>query len=421
MQPITQNKACLKHVLKIDHITDQLLQHAQESILVAMDYHCTDLTLCNILNTCILRGIIVRILTVKPTLTNPNASNCPFEFAQSKGQIYLLDAQTAAQYLPCQNFWIIDHKTLVLPTDCAQQYYAEPNQSTVISTENAVIVYNNDHLATKFSFAFETAYTKAQADSNQPNTLQNSTKYPNLTTEWLKIHLNIIYLEAEIIRLKYEQADIEKKIRAFDARHERDLGHLIREILKIKIKIAHQKAAKNPKNKSRQYRYAETRKDYTQFDKHYDTSHEKNVLPLAGNQQKVLKDKFRRATKLCYPDLVSPECKDDAQRVFVQLKQAYDTNNLAQVEAILTYLEDGKPFETIHNARATSYEQLSARCLYLQQTIEQMQKEISTLKNTKTYRIMAHYTDTDAYFEALKTQLQTELEYLNEFFNRLSV
>ncbi|WPC10980.1 hypothetical protein LEQ04_09980 [Riemerella anatipestifer] len=48
-----------------------------------------------------------------------------------------------------------------------------------------------------------------------------------------------------------------------------------------------------------------------------------------------MKKEFRKATVLCHADKVADEFKDAAQRIFIDLKEAYDTNDLKKVSEIL--------------------------------------------------------------------------------------
>lgn len=58
-----------------------------------------------------------------------------------------------------------------------------------------------------------------------------------------------------------------------------------------------------------------------------------------------LKNFFRQATKLCHPDTVSEEFKEDAHALFIELRNAYDLNNLEKIKQILIDLQRGKYFK----------------------------------------------------------------------------
>ena len=45
---------------------------------------------------------------------------------------------------------------------------------------------------------------------------------------------------------------------------------------------------------------------------------------------------------MCHPDKVADEFKDAAQKIFVDLKAAYEANDLKKVSEILSNLERGK-------------------------------------------------------------------------------
>ena len=173
----------------------------------------------------------------------------------------------------------------------------------------------------------------------------------------------------------------------------------------------------NPTSKSKQKHYQQTQQNYEQFNHNFEQNQQQNTQQLPDNLLRELKDKFRRATKLCYPDLVKPEFATEAQRIFVALKEAYDTNNLQKVNEILDYLENGKPFAT--DQTQTTKQQLQHRCQHLQQVLSQLIHDINTLKNTQTYQIIEQHPNPNEYLANLKTQLQTELNNLNNLLTSI--
>ena len=72
----------------------------------------------------------------------------------------------------------------------------------------------------------------------------------------------------------------------------------------------------------------------------------KKKKELTDEEKIELKKNFRKATTMCHPDKVTEEQKEEAQRVFIELKKAYDEHDIAKVNQILNDLEKGKSFDS---------------------------------------------------------------------------
>ena len=62
---------------------------------------------------------------------------------------------------------------------------------------------------------------------------------------------------------------------------------------------------------------------------------------MDDEKQNELRKNYRKATKLCHPDKVTDEQKELATKMFTDLKNAYDNNNLEKLNKILSELERG--------------------------------------------------------------------------------
>jgi len=120
---------------------------------------------------------------------------------------------------------------------------------------------------------------------------------------------------------------------------------------------------------------------------------------LSNDQQKELKRLYRAATQLCHPDKVGERDKEDAQRVFIELDEAYKKNDLGCVRSILERLRSHAPFsdpaETIDDKTLLQkdIDRLRAR-------IDALAIEIMALKDSETYRTLSPLGDWEQYFEA---------------------
>jgi len=177
-------------------------------------------------------------------------------------------------------------------------------------------------------------------------------------------------LENQLNAYDNEKIELEKLLADFQNRHLKELGQTILEILRLrKLKF-----------KGNKEKYEEAENDEKQYEEHLKTEKDKEIFELTADEKIELKKKFRKATVLCHPDKVSEEFKDAAQKIFIELKEAYDRNNLKRVNEILEDLEKGNYFKT--------------------------------KSETVTYKTVAYINDWDDYFKTTKEQLQKELSEL---------
>jgi len=148
------------------------------------------------------------------------------------------------------------------------------------------------------SYLRQKSYNKAviaiEAFINQHN---NLTIYTDPEIEGLKLEAKS--LETELNKLSDEKADLEKLIHEFGIRHNTELGELILKILRFR------------KNKSKgTLKEREAEKDYNNYSREYEISKNEEIAKLTIEEQIEIKKLYRKASKLCHPDVVSEEQKE---------------------------------------------------------------------------------------------------------------
>lgn len=220
-------------------------------------------------------------------------------------------------------------------------------------------------------------------------------------------------LENQINAFDNEKTELEKIISEFQHRHTLELGDIILKILKLrKVKF-----------KTSKEKFDEAEQDEKQYREQFDLESSKKVRDLTDQEKSELKSKFRKATVLCHPDKVVNELKETAQKIFVELKSAYDQNDLSKVSEILTELEKGNFFRTTSET-ITEKDLLQVEITRLKRQIKIIENEIVSIKLSDTYRKVIEISDWDSYFEETRQKLNKELEYLerqlivNEYNNK---
>ena len=216
--------------------------------------------------------------------------------------------------------------------------------------------------------------------------------------EGLKLEAKV--LEAEVNQLSYEKADLEKLIHDFGVRHNNELGELILKILRFRKK----KAKGTPKE-------AEAEKDYNDYSKEYEISKDEKINELTEDEQKELKQKYRKASKLCHPDVVSEEQKELADKLFAELSAAYERNDLERVREILENLEKGNFFVSKSDS-INERQLLRAEIEKLRMRIKELKQQVQGIKESEAYETITGIADWDTYFKATKEKLQEQAKEL---------
>ncbi len=215
------------------------------------------------------------------------------------------------------------------------------------------------------------------------------------------LKLEIKNLENQLNAYDNEKIEIEKLLLDFNHRHSIELGGIILDLLKLrKIKF---KADKN--------KYEEAENDERQYREQVEIERAKEVFDLTEEQRVELKKKFRKATVLCHPDKVSDEFKDAAQRIFIELKEAYDASNLKKVDELLNDLEKGNYFKA-RSETVLEKDLLKAAIAKLKRQIRNLETEIVAIKLSDTFKVVNDINDWDVYFNSVKEKLKKELESL---------
>ncbi|WP_281635754.1 phospholipase D-like domain-containing protein [Flavobacterium marginilacus] len=225
------------------------------------------------------------------------------------------------------------------------------------------------------------------------------------------LQLEIRSLEYQISTLSDEKIDIEKEIRSFELKYNEELGGLITKILHYKKIVADRIAKESKDDKQKQQNYEEAKFDYEDFSKAYnDKLNEPKPLVLDEEKQNELKKNYRKATKLCHPDKVMEEQKELATKIFTDLKNAYDKNDLEKVNQILKDLEKG-----IFKSQGETINEKDKLKIILKNLIRkrnELEEMLLSIKNTDAFNKISNIKNWNNYFQDTKEEFNKILEEL---------
>lgn len=217
------------------------------------------------------------------------------------------------------------------------------------------------------------------------------------------LKLEIKNLENQLNAFDNEKIELEKLLSDFQHKHTVELGNIILEILKLrKLNFKEDKI-----------KYEEAENDERQYREQVNEEKKKEVYELTEEEKKELKKKFRKATFLCHPDKVNDEFKDAAKKIFIELKAAYEANDLKKVSQIVDELEKGNYFKS-KSDMVSEKEKLKVAIARLRRQIKGLENEIITIKQSETFKTINFIDNWNTYFSEIKEKLEKELQELQK-------
>jgi DnaJ domain len=243
--------------------------------------------------------------------------------------------------------------------------------------------------------SYSKAVTAIEVFINQHNSLSIY-----LDPEIDALKLEIKSLEGAINFLSDEKADLEKLIHEFGIRHNKELGELLIKLLQYR--------KENTKGTPQQQ---EAEDDYNNYHQEYEATKNEKVATLTDEEQKELKNKYRKASKLCHPDVVSEEQKELATKLFAELSAAYEKNDIKRVREILESLENGHFFISKSDA-INEKKQLQTEVQKQRLKVQQLKEQLKAIKESDTYKTISSIDNWDNYFADAKQKLRLQLDEL---------
>jgi len=265
-------------------------------------------------------------------------------------------------------------------------------------------------------------------DINEFNILY-SLKLGKLIKNILKLRKEILYKQTiqkeeeyqktknEYEELKSQKVDLEERLKSldeFDDEYDEvyeELQGLNENINKKRkeTKEAKEEIEEDPKHQE----YEESKKEYEEFSSEYEEIKNEERFEIDEDDKKELKKLFRRASKLCHPDIVVDELKEQATEIMKELNNAYTRKDLSKIKELLHLLESGLVF-TVASDSIDNKELLKDKIIDIRKNIETAENEIANIKTDDTFETINNIDDWDEYFESLETELQKEYDKLKD-------
>lgn len=212
---------------------------------------------------------------------------------------------------------------------------------------------------------------------------------------------------AQVMALETELADMHRQIHLFDHQQEKAIGKLIRHLLDLKRRHLHQLHKETGNDETRQE--AEAADDtYRQYEEARAAhGNEPEPIALDKSQHDELKQLFRKLSMKCHPDRVKDEDKERATDFFQRMKMAFDNNDLAALQGFMRQIENGGFADDI--LVLDRVEHLKKRLTELQNTLVEINKQLSAVAQSRTWQTLSTHTDWNAWFDKQAAILRKEI------------
>ena len=164
-------------------------------------------------------------------------------------------------------------------------------------------------------------------------------------------------------------------------------------------------------------KYEEVKEEYEEFHHEYEEVLKQERFELNEEEKKALKKLFRKAARLCHPDIVTKELQDQAHEITAQLNEAYAQKDLNRVKKILDMLENGVYFDTASD-KLENIEKLKHRIIELREKVVIITEELEAIKKDETFNTIEEIDDWDAYFNEVRENLEKEYRELIKTENK---
>lgn len=234
-----------------------------------------------------------------------------------------------------------------------------------------------------------------------------------------RLRFDLLVLELRLESLSDEKADLERRLIAFNRRHDDVLGDLIQRILLARAEVARIKASQQLDKSRRKYAEAaarEAEEAYSEYSRQHEELQKEAPPPrLSGEDERELKSLYRKACSLCHPDKFPEAKKSAAHQVFTDLQDAYKRNDLARVREIYESLAAGG-LPDIRSATLSRADELRAAIAELEYAISTALATLKAMRASDAFMMMdSAGASEDAwayYFEERRVLLSEELESL---------
>lgn len=164
--------------------------------------------------------------------------------------------------------------------------------------------------------------------------------------------------------------------------------------------------------------YEQAKQNKAEFEQEVQHIIEQQVQELPVESKALLKKAYRQAAKLCHPDTVTEQYKEQAHHMMSELNLAYEQQDLTEVERILLVLESGTGF-VVSSDGLNDNQQLQQKIAELRQHVAQLQAEIDLFMQDQSYQSLSTADALNAYFDSARASLEQHRQSLEAQYQQI--
>ena len=234
--------------------------------------------------------------------------------------------------------------------------------------------------------------------------------YENDEIQGLKLELKL--MEKQFLLISCRVEEYHNVVNDFNAKYHLQLGELIEEVLVLREEF-YEFMYKNSDECEYEYEYYEAVKDYKNFHEEFKNQYYEAPTEISKKEKKELKRLYKKASKLCHPDIIEEEKRDKAEDIFKTLNSAYQKKDLRKVSEILEELLTGESF-SITSDSIFDKKILRRKINATREKIHSIKIELDSIKQNETFILVNKINDVDMYFKEKEEELTVEKENILE-------
>lgn len=160
--------------------------------------------------------------------------------------------------------------------------------------------------------------------------------------------------------------------------------------------------------------FEEAKEEADAFEQESEEIKQSVVAHLSPEEKTELKALYRKACKICHPDIVSDELKEHAHEFMVEINQAYASQDLDRLNAVFSRIETGEAFSS-SSKTLSGKSALLAKLQELKDKLAKVESDLAEYENSSEYQaILAIGDDWSSYFDEQKAELKTLEAHLEQ-------
>jgi phosphatidylserine/phosphatidylglycerophosphate/cardiolipin synthase-like enzyme len=225
-----------------------------------------------------------------------------------------------------------------------------------------------------------------------------------------ELRLRVRMMEARILAVETEIADIHRQIHLFDHQQEQAIGDLMRRYLDLKRRYLQAMFRESREELQRQQAQA-AEAVYRQYQEARSArSTETAPEELDPQQQRELKQLYRKLAMQCHPDRVRDEDKVQAKVFFQQLQLTFQNSDLTRLKQLKVRIDAGlgvKADLVLPDQR----HQLELHLKELQQALFQRNQQLASVSQSSSWRELSARGNWSTWFEQQAKRLKAAMQH----------